>query len=90
MKINDLLQVSYFLNIFLKIYPNTFKKINFFLIQKLLKKKKTPFYLEINNNIKVIYLLYKPKFINLNINKIKKFNFYFYKYLFFFLKKKTF
>jgi hypothetical protein len=64
--------------------------MNFFLIQKLVKKNKNLFFLEINKNIQSCLILYKPKPKNLNFKKINKFNFFFYKYLFFFLKKKTF
>lgn len=89
-KINDILQISYFMMFFLKFLYKKKKNLNFFLIQKLLKKKKSPFYLEINEKIKTCLLLYKPLPKKNDLRSIKKFNFFFYKFLFLFLKKKTF
>jgi hypothetical protein len=62
----------------------------FFLFQKMLKKNKSPFYIELNNNIQACFLLFKPEPIKLNIINIEKFNFFFYKYIFYYIKKKTF
>ncbi len=89
-KINDILQISYFMMFFLKFLYKKKKNLNFFLIQKLLKKKKSPFYLEINEKIKTCLLLYKPLPKKNDLKSIKKFTFFFYKFLFLFLKKKTF
>ena len=89
-KINDILQISYFMLFFFKLLYKDKKRMNFFLIQKLLKKKKSPFYLEINEKIKTCLLLYKPIPKKNDLKIIKKFNFFFYKFLFLFLKKKTF
>jgi hypothetical protein len=89
-KKNDLIQISYFLNFFLNIFSKKNIFINFFLIQRLVKKKKNLFFLEINKNIQSCLILYKPKPKNLDFKRINKFNFFFYKYLFYFLKKKKF
>jgi hypothetical protein len=42
-KINDILQISYFMMFFLKFLYKKKKNLNFFLIQKLLKKKNLHF-----------------------------------------------
>ena len=56
----------------------------------MLKKNKSPFYIELNNNIQACFLLFKPEPIKLNIINIEKFNFFFYKYIFYYIKKKNF
>ena len=56
----------------------------------MLKKNKSPFYIELNNNIQACFFLFKPEPIKLNIINIEKFNFFFYKYIFYYIKKKTF
>ena len=88
-KVNDLIQITYYMNIFFKKISKYKKKGTLLFIQNLFKKTKSPFYLEINKKINSSFLLFKPEPKENHIKNIKKFNFFFYKFFFFFLKKKT-
>jgi len=92
LNIKDCIQVSYNLKFFFQKFFKKKKKFNYFLILKILKKQKHPFYLEINEKIQTSFLLYKPEpnLFTSNLNIVSKFNFFFYKFFFYFLKKKTF
>ena len=93
-KKNDILQILFHYFIFIKSFflkVNMKKSFTFFYLKNLHKKKKYPFYIEINYKIYSCILIFKPEpffnIFNLNVNS---FNFFFYKYLFYFVKKKTF
>ena len=89
-KENDLLLISYYITFFFRSLSYKKKDYNFFFFFNFLKKKKLPFYLELNQKIQACILLYKPSPRILDLNQLVKFNFFFYKFFFFFLKKKTF